>query len=102
MHSHTARYAPHGSLGRAAFGKLGEWWVHVFHKATLFGVAALFLILAAEFLLQGIGGVSVDLFIFLSFLSSVFLSFSHLSCYPKPFTLMISFQPCSLLSTELD
>jgi len=43
-------------IGEAAFGRAGRYFVHVFHKATLLGVSTLFLILAAKFLLEGIGG----------------------------------------------
>ena len=44
------------SVGYAAFGEPGRFVVHVFHKATLFGVATIFLILAGAFLVEGIGG----------------------------------------------
>lgn len=51
-----SRLAGYPAIGTAAYGRAGLAVVHVFHKATLFGVASLFLILAAEFLLEGIGG----------------------------------------------
>ena len=50
------RLAGYPDIGRAAFGTPGVVLVHVFHKATLLGVATIFLILAGKFLLEGIGG----------------------------------------------
>merc|ERR1711971_102739 len=49
-------------IGDAAFGRAGRYFVHVFHKATLLGVSTLFLILAAKFLLEGIGGGGEGIF----------------------------------------
>jgi vesicular inhibitory amino acid transporter len=43
-------------IGSAAFGRTGHALVQFFHKATLFGVATIFLILAAKFLTEGLGG----------------------------------------------
>lgn len=50
------RLSGYPAIGEAAFGTPGLVVVHVFHKATLFGVATLFLILAGQFLVEGIGG----------------------------------------------
>ncbi|GMH57973.1 hypothetical protein TrRE_jg362 [Triparma retinervis] len=43
-------------LGEKAYGKVGYAAVQVFHKATLFGVSTIFLVLTAKFLLEGLGG----------------------------------------------
>eukprot|EP00518_Triparma_eleuthera_P017592 CAMPEP_0197546008 /NCGR_PEP_ID=MMETSP1320-20131121/809_1 /TAXON_ID=91990 /ORGANISM="Bolidomonas sp., Strain RCC2347" /LENGTH=408 /DNA_ID=CAMNT_0043105555 /DNA_START=169 /DNA_END=1393 /DNA_ORIENTATION=+ len=43
-------------IGEAAFGRFGYYFVQFFHKATLFGVSTIFLVLAAKFLLEGLGG----------------------------------------------
>ena len=53
---HGGRLPCYPSVGFAAFGEPGRFVVHVFHKATLFGVATIFLILAGAFLVEGIGG----------------------------------------------
>ena len=44
------------AVGEEAYGKLGKWIVHIFHKATLLGVTSIFLVLASKFMLEGIGG----------------------------------------------
>ena len=46
----------YAAIGGAAYGRPGRVVVHVFHKATLFGVTTIFLILAAKFLTEGVGG----------------------------------------------
>ncbi|GMI06379.1 hypothetical protein TrLO_g3728 [Triparma laevis f. longispina] len=43
-------------IGEAAFGRFGYFFVQFFHKSTLFGVSTIFLVLAAKFLLEGLGG----------------------------------------------
>ena len=43
-------------IGRASFGLPGYVFVQFFHKATLFGVSSIFLILSAKFLTEGLGG----------------------------------------------
>ncbi|GMI53623.1 hypothetical protein TeGR_g6357 [Tetraparma gracilis] len=43
-------------VGKAAFGYTGYVLVQIFHKFTLFGVSSIFLILAAKFLTEGLGG----------------------------------------------
>lgn len=50
------RLPDYPSVGAAAFGTAGRCVVHIFHKATLFGVSCIFLILAGAFLVEGIGG----------------------------------------------
>tara|TARA_B110000971_G_C19791720_1_gene400106 strand:+ start:28 stop:732 length:705 start_codon:yes stop_codon:yes gene_type:complete len=50
------RMAGYPEIGEAAFGRQGYYFVQIFHKATLFGVSTIFLILSAEFLQEGIGG----------------------------------------------
>lgn len=50
------RLAGYPQIGHAACGKAGTIIVQVFHKATLVGVTTIFLILAAKFLLEGLGG----------------------------------------------
>jgi amino acid permease len=50
------------SVGYAAFGTFGRLVVQLFHKATLFGVSTIFLILAGAFLVEGIGGGGEGLF----------------------------------------
>lgn len=52
----SGRLKGYPAIGRAAYGKGGLTVVHLFHKATLVGVATLFLILAAKFLVDGVGG----------------------------------------------
>jgi len=53
---HGNRLPDYPSVGYAAFGAPGRAFVHFFHKATLFGVATIFLILAGAFLVEGVGG----------------------------------------------
>merc|ERR1712217_330522 len=43
-------YQSYSEIGEAAFGKLGRMLTNLFENATLFGVSALFLILAGKFL----------------------------------------------------
>ena len=50
------RLAGYPEIGDAAYGRPGLVVVHFFHKATLFGVSTLFLILAGKFLCEGLGG----------------------------------------------
>lgn len=52
----SGRLPDYPSVGMAAFGRPGRAVVQIFHKATLFGVATIFLILAGAFLVEGIGG----------------------------------------------
>ena len=54
------RLEGYAAIGEAAFGRPGKVLVHIFHKATLVGVCTLFLILAAKFLMEGIGGGGND------------------------------------------
>lgn len=54
------RLSGYAAIGEAAFGRAGKVLVHIFHKATLVGVCTLFLILAAKFLMEGIGGGGND------------------------------------------
>lgn len=57
----AARLAGYPEIGRAAFGTAGVVVVHLFHKATLFGVSTLFLILSSKFLMEGLGGAGEGL-----------------------------------------
>ena len=50
------RLKDYPSIGKAAYGTFGKILVQVFHKLTLVGVTTIFLILAAKFLMEGIGG----------------------------------------------
>jgi amino acid permease len=43
-------------IGYKAYGMPGYVAVQLFHKATLFGVSTIFLVLTAKFLLEGLGG----------------------------------------------
>lgn len=50
------RLGSYAALGEAAFGSPGRLAVHVLQKGVLFGVAAIYIIVSAGFLLEGIGG----------------------------------------------
>ena len=48
-------------IGEKACGRAGYWLVQFFHKATLFGVSTIFLVLTAKFLVEGLGGMGEGL-----------------------------------------
>ena len=60
--SNIARIMCYPGLGEAAYGKKGWLCVQWFHKWTLFGVCTIFLIIAAKFLMEAIGGAGEGLF----------------------------------------